>query len=89
MATRHNAFISGAGRNIGRATALELARRGTNVIINGARNRAMRQHQAHDAVGGEHHHRDEQHADIDQPGIGQQADAALQQRDQHLSLIHI
>src|SRR5580765_8380164 len=41
MATRHNAFISGAGRNIGRATALELARRGCNVIVNGARNRAI------------------------------------------------
>src|ERR1700675_2943723 len=41
METRHSAFISGAGRNIGRATALELARRGTNVIINGARNRAI------------------------------------------------
>ena len=41
MATRHSAFISGAGRNIGRATALELARRGCNVIINGARNRAI------------------------------------------------
>ena len=34
MAPRRNAFISGAGRNIGRATALELARRGANVIIN-------------------------------------------------------
>jgi NAD(P)-dependent dehydrogenase (short-subunit alcohol dehydrogenase family) len=41
MATRRSAFISGAGRNIGRATALELARRGCNVIINGARNRAI------------------------------------------------
>jgi 3-oxoacyl-[acyl-carrier protein] reductase len=40
MATKHNAFISGAGRNIGRAIALELARRGCNVVINGSRNRA-------------------------------------------------
>ena len=41
MATRHSAFITGAGRNIGRATALELARRGVSLIINGARNRAI------------------------------------------------
>jgi len=41
MATRHSAFISGAGRNIGRATALELALRGVSLIINGARNRAI------------------------------------------------
>ncbi len=40
MPTRHNAFISGAGRNIGRATALELARRGYNVVVNGSTNRA-------------------------------------------------
>jgi 3-oxoacyl-[acyl-carrier protein] reductase len=41
MAARHNAFISGAGRNIGRAIALDLARRGCNVVINGGRNRAI------------------------------------------------
>jgi 3-oxoacyl-[acyl-carrier protein] reductase len=35
MATRRSGFISGAGRNIGRATALELAGRGCNVIIMG------------------------------------------------------
>jgi 3-oxoacyl-[acyl-carrier protein] reductase len=38
---RHNAFVSGAGRNIGRAVALELARRGCNLVINGYRNRAI------------------------------------------------
>ncbi len=40
MATRRTAFISGAGRNIGRAAAVELARRGCNVIINGSTSRA-------------------------------------------------
>jgi 3-oxoacyl-[acyl-carrier protein] reductase len=40
MPTAHNAFISGAGRNIGRAIALDLARRGCNVVINGSSNRA-------------------------------------------------
>lgn len=30
------AFVSGSGRNIGRATAVELARLGTNVIVNGS-----------------------------------------------------
>ena len=34
------AFVSGSGRNIGRAIALELARRGCNVIVNGASDRA-------------------------------------------------
>ncbi len=33
------AFVSGSGRNIGRAIALRLAARGCNVIFNGARNR--------------------------------------------------
>ena len=40
MPTAHNAFISGAGRNIGRAIALDLARRGCNVVFNGSSNRA-------------------------------------------------
>jgi 3-oxoacyl-[acyl-carrier protein] reductase len=34
------AFVSGAGRNIGRAIALELAGRGCNVVINGRADRA-------------------------------------------------
>ena len=40
MPAQHNAFISGAGRNIGRAVAMELARRGCNIVINGSSNRA-------------------------------------------------
>jgi 3-oxoacyl-[acyl-carrier protein] reductase len=39
MAT-HTAFITGAGKNIGRACALELARRGYNVVINGRADKA-------------------------------------------------
>lgn len=31
--SKHTAFITGAGRNIGRAIALELARRGINVVL--------------------------------------------------------
>ncbi len=33
------AFVSGSGRNIGRAVVLELARRGCNVIVNGSSDR--------------------------------------------------
>ena len=36
---RKTALITGAGRNIGRAIALDLARMGCNVIINGSRKR--------------------------------------------------
>src|SRR5580658_8879223 len=39
MPAQHNAFISGAGRNIGRAVAMELAGRGCNVVINGSSSR--------------------------------------------------
>ena len=36
----HTAFITGAGKNIGRACALDLAGRGYNVLINGRADRA-------------------------------------------------
>jgi 3-oxoacyl-[acyl-carrier protein] reductase len=35
------AFISGAGRNIGRAIALELAARGANIVLNGRADRSV------------------------------------------------
>src|SRR5262245_33196546 len=49
MAT-HTAFITGAGKNIGRACALDLAGRGYNVVINGRADKA-----ACDAVAKEAH----------------------------------
>ena len=48
----------------------------------GARDRRVLQDDAGEAGRREGHHGDEQHADIDQPGVRHQADAALQQRDQ-------
>ncbi|WNJ98868.1 SDR family oxidoreductase [Thalassospiraceae bacterium LMO-JJ14] len=38
--TRRTALITGSGRNIGRASALALAKNGINVIVNGSSNRA-------------------------------------------------
>lgn len=37
--TDRTAFITGSGRNIGRAVALELASRGFNIVLNGSTNR--------------------------------------------------
>lgn len=38
--TGRTAFVSGSGRNIGRAVAVELAARGCNLVLNGAHDRA-------------------------------------------------
>lgn len=38
---RHTVLVTGAGRNIGRAIVLELARRGCNVIVNARTNQAQ------------------------------------------------
>lgn len=38
--TRRTALITGAGRNIGRASALALAKNGINIVVNGSSNRA-------------------------------------------------
>jgi 3-oxoacyl-[acyl-carrier protein] reductase len=44
-----NAFVTGAGRNIGRAIVLELARRGCNVVVNVRANREEAQSVAAEA----------------------------------------
>jgi 3-oxoacyl-[acyl-carrier protein] reductase len=75
--TRRTAFVSGAGRNIGRAIALELARRGFAVIVNGATDRAACEATAElaRAAGVE---ADVQIADIgDRDAVRRLADAAL------------
>lgn len=46
--TEHAALVTGAGRNIGRAIVLELARRGYRIVVNGRTDR-----KAVDAVAGE------------------------------------
>lgn len=47
---KKTALITGAGRNIGRACALDLARDGYNVVINGSKNRAACEAVAAEAV---------------------------------------
>jgi 3-oxoacyl-[acyl-carrier protein] reductase len=47
----HTAFITGAGKNIGRACALDLARRGYNVVINGRADKAACEAVANDVQG--------------------------------------
>ena len=49
-ARKRTALITGAGRNIGRACALDLARDGFNVVINGSKNRAACEAVAAEAV---------------------------------------
>jgi 3-oxoacyl-[acyl-carrier protein] reductase len=47
--TPHCALVTGSGRNIGRAIALELARRGMNVMVHGHRDEAAAQAVAEEA----------------------------------------
>jgi 3-oxoacyl-[acyl-carrier protein] reductase len=47
----HVAFISGAGRNIGRATALELARQGADLVLNTRQSREDLEAVAAEALG--------------------------------------
>lgn len=49
--SRRTALVTGAGRNIGRACALELAAAGYNVVINGSSDRAACESVAREAAG--------------------------------------
>lgn len=49
--SRKTALVTGAGRNIGRACALELAAAGYNVVINGSSDRAACESVAREAAG--------------------------------------